>query len=54
VLEETSCGHPESIKEVLRIDAEARAFATEVIGRERSSSPALGVYTHLASGHQNH
>jgi len=42
VLDETSCGHPESIKEVLRIDAEARAFATEVIGRERSSSPALG------------
>jgi 1-deoxy-D-xylulose-5-phosphate reductoisomerase len=54
VLDETSSVHPESIKEVLRIDAEARAFATEVMGTERSSSHALGGVHSLASGHQNH
>jgi 1-deoxy-D-xylulose-5-phosphate reductoisomerase len=32
VLSETSDSHPESIKEVLRVDAEARAVAAEVIG----------------------
>jgi 1-deoxy-D-xylulose-5-phosphate reductoisomerase len=46
VLDETTTEHPESIKEVLQIDAEARAFAAEVTGTERRSSPVLGVYTH--------
>jgi len=46
VLDETRSEHPESIKAVLQIDAEARAFAAEVTGTERPSSSALGVYTH--------
>ena len=46
VLDETTTKHPESIKEVLQIDAEARAFAAEVTGMERRSSSVLGVYTH--------
>jgi len=46
VLDETTPAHPESIKKVLQIDAEARAFAAEVTGLERPSVPALGVYTH--------
>jgi len=46
VLDETTPAHPESIKEVLQIDAEARAFAAEVTGLEKQSVPALGVYTH--------
>jgi len=54
VLDETSCLHPESIKEVLRIDTEARAFATEVIGTERASSRAVRGVHSLASGHRNH
>jgi len=46
VLDETTATHPESIKQVLQIDAEARAFAAEVTGLEKQSVPALGVYTH--------
>ena len=46
VLDETTPAHPESIKQVLQIDAEARAFAAEVTGLEKQSVPALGVYTH--------
>lgn len=46
VLDETSARNPESIREVLQIDAEARAFAAEVTGLEKPSVPALGVYTH--------
>jgi len=46
VLDETTAAHPESIKRVLQIDAEARAFAAEVTGLEKQSVPALGVYTH--------
>src|SRR5215510_14880349 len=46
VLGETADRHPESIKQVLQIDAEARAFAAEVTGLEKQSVPALGVYTH--------
>lgn len=45
VLDETTTKHPESIREVLQIDAEARAFAAEVTGTERRSSSVLGVYT---------
>ena len=33
VLDETSCGHPESIKEVLEVDAESRRIATRLAGR---------------------
>ena len=46
VVDETTQAHPESIKQVLQIDAEARAFAAEVTRRERPLAPALGVYTH--------
>lgn len=46
VLDETTPAHPESIKQVLQMDAEARAFAAEVTGLEKRSVPALGVYTH--------
>ena len=45
VLDETTPSHPESIKQVLQIDVEARAFAAEVTGFEKPSFPALGVYT---------
>lgn len=56
VLDETTARHPESIKQVLQIDAEARAFAAEVAGVERPSSSALGALggVHsLALGHRN-
>lgn len=46
VLDETTPAHPESIKQVLKIDAEARAVAAQVTGLEKQSVPALGVYTH--------
>ena len=45
VLDETTPSHPESIKQVLQIDVEARAFAAEMTGFEKPSFPALGVYT---------
>jgi 1-deoxy-D-xylulose-5-phosphate reductoisomerase len=54
VLDETTAAHPESIKEVLRIDAEARAVAAEVIGRKRPLSPAFEGVNSLAVGHRNH
>src|SRR5207253_670061 len=37
VLDETTPSHPESIKQVLQIDVEARAFAAEVTGFEKPS-----------------
>jgi len=40
VLNETSARHPESINEVLQMDAEARRLATEMIGIERPVSAA--------------
>lgn len=46
VVDETTPVHPESIKKVLQIDAEARVFAAEITRLERPSFPALGVYTH--------
>jgi 1-deoxy-D-xylulose-5-phosphate reductoisomerase len=45
VLDETSHGHPESIREVLRLDAEARTVAAEVVGMENSRRRKLEVYT---------
>jgi 1-deoxy-D-xylulose-5-phosphate reductoisomerase len=43
VLDETTARHPESIKEVLQVDAEARALAAEVVGKPLSFR--TGVYT---------
>jgi len=40
VLNETSARHPESINEVLQMDAEARRLAAEMIGTERPVSAA--------------
>jgi 1-deoxy-D-xylulose-5-phosphate reductoisomerase len=40
VLDETTARHPESIKEALQMDAEARALAAEVVGTESSLSPS--------------
>ena len=52
VLTETSDGHPESIKEVLRIDVETRAAAAEVVGTEPLfSAHGRGVHS-LGSGHR--
>src|SRR5947209_5711668 len=46
VLDETSDQHPESIKKVLKVDAEARALTAEVIGIKNSqSSPRGGVHS---------
>ena len=45
VLDETSHGHPESIREVLQMDAEARTLAAEVVGMENSRRGKLEVYT---------
>jgi len=46
VLDETKTRKPESINQVLQIDAEARSLAAEVTGLEKPSFPAFGVYTH--------
>ena len=45
VLDETSDSHPESIKQVLRVDAEARALAADVVGTKNGSRPRTEVYT---------
>lgn len=52
VLDETSAGHPESIKEVLQIDAEARVLATELVGTERPLV-AAGGGVHSSSATRN-
>ena len=50
VLDETSDQHPESIKKVLKVDAEARALTAEVIGIKNSqSSPRGGVHSIASS-----
>ena len=51
VLDETTARHPESIKEVLQMDAEARALAAEVIGIESSPSAVNGGVHSISSGH---
>jgi 1-deoxy-D-xylulose-5-phosphate reductoisomerase len=45
VLDETSDNHPESIKQVLRVDAEARALAADVVGTKNGSRLRTEVYT---------
>ena len=45
VLDETSDGHPESIKQVLRVDADARALAADVVGTKNGSRLRTEVYT---------
>jgi 1-deoxy-D-xylulose-5-phosphate reductoisomerase len=45
VLDETSARHPESIKEVLQMDAEARELAAEIIGIKSSCTQKPAVYT---------
>ncbi|HWC16662.1 MAG TPA: 1-deoxy-D-xylulose-5-phosphate reductoisomerase, partial [Terriglobales bacterium] len=54
VLNETSARHPESIKEVLQMDAEARTLAAEMIGTERPVSAAGAGVNSMTSGVQNH
>ena len=50
VLDETTARHPESIKEVLQVDAEARAVAADVVGMESSMSPSRWGVHSIASG----
>lgn len=45
ILNETRDRHPESISEVLQIDAEARALAAEVVGMKPCFHATGGVYT---------
>ena len=45
VLDETSDSHPESIKQVLRVDAEARALAADVVGTKNGFRLRTEVYT---------
>ena len=45
VLSETADQHPESIREVLQLDADARAVATEVVGTKPFFHRMGGVYT---------
>jgi 1-deoxy-D-xylulose-5-phosphate reductoisomerase len=45
ILSETKDRHPESIREVLQIDAEARALAAEVVGTKACFHTTGGVYT---------
>lgn len=53
VLDETTPRSAESIREVLQMDAEARALATEVIAREKpSGSSPVGVHS-VSFGHRN-
>lgn len=51
VLGETTARHPESIREVLQMDAEARVLAAEIIGIENPLSPSgRGVHS-ISLGH---
>ncbi|MBV9436769.1 MAG: 1-deoxy-D-xylulose-5-phosphate reductoisomerase, partial [Acidobacteria bacterium] len=53
VLDETADTHPESIKEVLRLDAEARAIAAEVVGTGNSGMRRTRGVHSVISGSRN-
>jgi 1-deoxy-D-xylulose-5-phosphate reductoisomerase len=53
VLDETSARHPESITEVLQMDAEARALATQMVGTESFMAVSRGSVHSIASGIRN-
>ena len=53
VLDETAGTHPESIKEVLRLDAEARAIAAEVVGTGNSGMRRTRGVHSVISGSRN-
>ena len=53
VLNETTARRPESITQVLQMDAEARTMAAEVIGTERPISAASRGVNSMASGARN-
>ena len=52
VLDETSARHPESIREVLQMDAEARGLAADLVGTERPLV-AAGSGVHSSSATRN-
>ncbi|HKO19948.1 MAG TPA: 1-deoxy-D-xylulose-5-phosphate reductoisomerase, partial [Acidobacteriaceae bacterium] len=52
VLDETSARHPESIREVLQVDAEARGLAADLVGTERPLV-AAGSGVHSSSQTRN-
>jgi len=53
VLDETSARHPESIIEVLQMDAESRALATQMVGTESFMAVSRGGVHSIASGTRN-
>jgi 1-deoxy-D-xylulose-5-phosphate reductoisomerase len=53
VLDETSGTHPESIKEVLRVDTEARALAADIIGTENLNPQRFRGVHSVSSGPRN-
>jgi 1-deoxy-D-xylulose-5-phosphate reductoisomerase len=53
VIDETSATHPESIKEVLRVDTEARALAADVIGMENPNPQRFRGVHSVSSGPRN-
>jgi 1-deoxy-D-xylulose-5-phosphate reductoisomerase len=53
VIDETSATHPESIREVLRVDTEARALAADVIGTENLNPQRFRGVHSVSSGPRN-
>jgi 1-deoxy-D-xylulose-5-phosphate reductoisomerase len=53
VLDETSATHPESIREVLRVDTEARALAADIIGTENLNPQRFRGVHSVSSGPRN-